>query len=616
MDSLLTRARVTAAIALVASLGISHRAHAQLIAPGKLSSPHAHLEGVKNCFECHETGTSTVSNTNCRACHESVDARIRRGRGYHGHLPPQKLACGECHREHLGRNGRLIHWPGAGKKRFNHDATGYPLRGQHAKVECNDCHDTRLIVDRKVKARLKRYPNKETHLGLGRACADCHFDEHRGQEGRRCEKCHTEQEWKPPTNFNHNRDSKYPLTGKHRQVNCSECHKTLRDTKTPPTAFPAPRSRHYAKLVGIPFGSCTDCHSDPHNGEFGEDCASCHTTRGWGAMKGSSTTIAPGFHDDFAYPLEGLHEKVPCRECHGPWGGQAIKYKGLSFERCTSCHYDAHLGQLEISAGESGRDCAECHTVAGYLPPGYERETHANARYPLEGAHAAVPCNECHLPDRALTKRISTKLKRRIKRETRSPQFCTTAFDLERSGTGCEECHRDVHRGQFASSKPEKACADCHVVESFTSLPNFDHNRDTKFALVGHHANVACFQCHGSGEEGHYRGLEASCSSCHFDTHLGQFEKTFAPDQSTHPSCEQCHSPEGFSPATFDHNDRELSDYPLDGAHRDVSCDRCHPTVGVNAGTKSYEVVRYRPLPRVCEGCHSDYHRGALGELE
>ena len=70
----------------------------------------------------------------------------------------------------------------------------------------------------------------------------------------------------------------------------------------------------------------------------------------------------------------------------------------------------------------------------------------------------------------------------------------------------------------------------------------------------------------------------------------GQFSET----------CDVCHDTTGWSPvARFEHNIQ--SQFPLVGAHNDVSCDKCH----VNN--------QYVPNPTECADCHMDVHDGKLG---
>jgi uncharacterized paraquat-inducible protein A len=51
-------------------------AHAQ-ISPGDLSGPHAELEGMMHCTECHVLG-GKVSNEKCLDCHKELKDRIVR----------------------------------------------------------------------------------------------------------------------------------------------------------------------------------------------------------------------------------------------------------------------------------------------------------------------------------------------------------------------------------------------------------------------------------------------------------------------------------------------------------------------------------------------------------
>ncbi|MEL6547716.1 MAG: hypothetical protein AAFQ82_24035, partial [Myxococcota bacterium] len=80
--------------------------------------------------------------------------------------------------------------------------------------------------------------------------------------------------------------------------------------------------------------------------------------------------------------------------------------------------------------------------------------------------------------------------------------------------------------------------------------------------------------------------------------------------------CAHCHQTESFAATLFDHNDPAYSDYPLEGRHRGVACEECHGTVELKTENGPLGVVRYRPVPKTCTGCHSDYHNGALRGLE
>src|SRR5436305_3156089 len=90
---------------------------------------------------------------------------------------------------------------------FNHDQTGYPLRGMHDKVPCMRCH-TSLV-----------FKNASTH------CSDCHADIHRRQFGGNCESCHSVRGWQISTKDIQNHQNRFPLVGAHAMLQCEDCHK-------------------------------------------------------------------------------------------------------------------------------------------------------------------------------------------------------------------------------------------------------------------------------------------------------------------------------------------------------------------------------------------------------
>jgi hypothetical protein len=96
-------------------------------------------------------------------------------------------------------------------------------------------------------------------------------------------------------------------------------------------------------------------------------------------------------------------------------------------------------------------------------------------------------------------------------------------------------------------------------------------------------------------------GVSAACDACHADVHLGQFVQA-----SGKSSCESCHDTRDFKTTTFVHAP-PFTTYLLEGGHAKVPCAGCHPEVRVAKGASA---VRYKPIPRACEACHADFHRG------
>lgn len=600
---------VPAWVVCVALLG-AHTAHAQVFSPGALSKAHQEIDGLSDCTKCH-VGGKAHDNGRCLECHTEIGRRVSAGKGYHATVKSQQ--CYECHKEHRGRTADIVEWPSGSRDLFNHRLTGWPLEGSHKKPKCNECHEPRRVEDPKVR-ELVAEKGRKTYLGLSTRCIECHHDEHRGQTSNDCQKCHNTTEFKKAPNFDHNRDSRYRLEGKHREVKCIECHESVNDT-TPPPVFPERRAATYLKMKPIPFASCTSCHDDVHRGQFGADCTRCHTPNDWKIIEEKARDT--GFHDKHAFQLKGQHATVACKSCHGPFPGEAAKYKGLKFKNCADCHYDAHAGQVDAKDGVV--KCEECHDVRGFIPVRFDHTRHEQTRFPLVDTHKTVPCNSCHRSDARILELVSSKVRSEVLRKGRKLLFsdAVLAFDAVNAAAGsakavsfaCNTCHRDIHLGQF--SKPVvpadqragvKACASCHTPTRFASV-TFTHN-DSRFPLEGKHSDVACGTCHVPASDGLlkgtvvYRSTARECAQCHADVHVGQLAVEGRTD------CAKCHSPSGFKEVRFDHNTQ--TSFPLQGKHARTDCARCHPSATVNGA----EVTRYKPVSQECLGCHEDMHKG------
>jgi hypothetical protein len=599
---------------------------AQFLSPGALSKAHERFDGLGDCTKCH-TGGSGLDNKTCLACHAEIGTRIDTGRGYHATVKSQ--SCNECHREHRGRAVSLIQWPGGNRDAFNHNLTGWQLQGAHEKESCIECHEPRRIDDKKVRELIVK-EGRKTFLGLSRRCDRCHHDEHRGQLQNDCTQCHSQTAFKPASSFDHDRQSKFPLQGKHKVAKCTECHANLTDAKPAPV-FPERRAAAYVKYKDIPHQSCTNCHEDVHGGELGSDCKQCHSYDDWKKVSGKVADTS--FHDAHAFKLRGQHASVSCRGCHGPSAVAPARYKGLKFARCADCHADAHGAQISQTDGVVR--CESCHDVNGFKPVRFGIADHGKTSYPLDGAHQTVACNACHREDKEVAATVGKK-RNALKLAGRKFLMSSARFDWSEtsapattrtsspSSTGensspspgsaavlaCNRCHQDVHEGQFQrplADDPERAsrsCASCHVTTSFFDV-RFSHD-DTRFALRDKHAQTACASCHGPPTDSTsaaavFRGTTRECAGCHEDIHVGQF----ADPADTGSNCASCHVTSSFKSVAFDHNTQ--SDFALDGKHSEVSCASCHPAVDVEGAM----LVRYKPIKAECTTCHADVHDGS-----
>ena len=244
----------------------SFKANAQ-ISPGELAKVHSYLEGMTNCTQCHILGQK-VSNSKCLACHTELKVRIDQQKGYHSSIEVKGKQCASCHNDHHGLNFQILRFD---KDKFNHNLTGYKLSEPHSKKKCADCHKAEFIRDNKVKAK------KFSYLGLRTECLNCHKDYHQKTLSSNCSDCHDGEKFKPASKFDHNR-AKYKLAGKHKQVACSDCHKTT-----------LKNGEKFQQFRGVKATNCNNCHEDVHKNKFGQNCAQCHNNESFQQLQESQT---------------------------------------------------------------------------------------------------------------------------------------------------------------------------------------------------------------------------------------------------------------------------------------------------------------------------------------
>jgi hypothetical protein len=544
------------------------RASAQ-ISPGPLSKAHQDLNGSTKCTSCHQFGTSTPT-FKCLDCHKEISKLLSDGHGYHARLGmknPNSKDCVRCHLEHNGLDFTLVRWQPSVRE-FDHKQTGYALEGKHAGVACEKCH-TAGHISAEFKTLIKYKDVARTYVGLSTKCISCHEDFHKGQLGPECQSCHNVSDWKAAKQFDHSK-TRYPLTGMHTNVKCELCHK--------PDVPGGP-----ARFKDMNFATCKACHVDPHHGEFKQACEECHTTASW-------KNVLPGFsfdHSKTKYPLLGKHTAVGCTACHVSGDFK----KPLEFDMCVDCHkVDAHGGQF---AGRPMKgECAECHNLDGWKPSLFGVKEHATSKYPLEGKHATVECDKCHIPAGK-----------------------DTVYKMKFAA--CLDCHKDAHDGQFAAAPYQNRCESCHTVADFhRSTFTIAKHGESKYPLTGSHVAVPCMDCHKIGAGGRtdkilpFHFADQSCTACHVDPHHGEFKERMERKRAdgTSSGCEACHNTRSWGDVEgFDHS---KTNFPLLGAHRAIQCEACHkPQQGTQGNL-------FKGAPRECQGCHLDPHAGQFAQQQ
>jgi len=331
-----------------------------------LTGAHA---AITTCVSCHIDERYENTTKTCSGCHQDDDK----------HMGRNGPKCEGCHTTRDWKESLFDHF----------QRTGFALRGGHSGLMCESCHEGN---------KYEKKPAKE--------CFGCHADDdsHAGINGTKCADCHQVTKW-PDVTFDHARDAHFALNGAHAELECKGCH-------TEPVA------------VAKPAKQCSGCHADedPHEGQLGETCSTCHGEAAW--KEGVRFD-----HDLSRFPLLGKHREVTCEDCHATPAYHDAK------EDCSDCHArdDVHERRL-------GDDCALCHNSNDWLLWVFDHDKQTDFR--LDGAHDDIDCRSCH----------------------REPVATAGAIALP---TECAGCHRndDVHHGEFGSR-----CEQCHTTASFRAL--------------------------------------------------------------------------------------------------------------------------------------------------
>lgn len=354
--------------------------------------PHRGQFG-KGCARCHTTdGWTTIKQTaEDSGFHDKTDFPLRGEhtsvacKTCHGPFPGQAAMfkglkhgrCADCHMD--AHAGQLEPEDGAIRcetchevagfvpvlfDRKLHDKTRFRLDGAHQAVACNLCHKNDARIPKKVPPAVKRDLDRKNRrllvsearlefpeivqavVGNAVRCEGCHSDPHGGQFNERvqakgCNGCHATTSFAQVT-FSHD-DSRFPLTGKHKDVSCAGCH----------TPAPGAKGRMRDVVVYRPLEiDCASCHADEHVGQLAKngvtECSGCHGTSGFKPAKFD--------HDKQSrFKLEGRHKEARCSACHPKVNvGIGRDEKDLTSARykplpvtCAGCHQDEHKGAFD-----------------------------------------------------------------------------------------------------------------------------------------------------------------------------------------------------------------------------------------------------------------------------
>lgn len=271
---------------------------------------HAAFEN--DCTQCHAPWQG-VTDVRCLNCHTDTQREVDEGKGLHADVPTG-VPCARCHTDHRGRDFSSLQ---LAAQRFDHDWSGYTLLYHERNydgtpLECTSCHREGYRVDQ-------------------RACDACHRAAdapfmmlHLAAYGEDCLFCHNGS---GTADYDHRF---FPLEGGHADLKCRSCHQT--------TAFAVIRA------------DCVACHAEPelHAGQFGTDCALCHTIARWSEVRLAA----------HAFPLDHAQEDgitIPCLTCHPT---NYVTYTCYG----SGCHVQPETEAKHIEEGIFDfADCMKCH---------------------------------------------------------------------------------------------------------------------------------------------------------------------------------------------------------------------------------------------------------------
>ena len=241
---------------------------------------------------------------------------------------------------------------------------------------------------------MRDLPRSDRQGLPGKNCESCHKDVHNGRFSKvgECASCHFATSWGPELKFDHNKQTRFGLTGKHEVVDCRACHRG----KGPADyenfdkliSVGATKGKGKDKTTDIKV-DCLGCHrhKEVHKRQFtSEQCLKCHNKPGEvkqaNDAKSMGERVKIGHGPGKPFQLVDGHKNVECRKCH-----KNDNYRDTR-TLCAACHED------RLHKGSLGKDsCNNCHEGGKWTALKFD---HDKTNYPLEGRHKDAKCESCH----------------------------------------------------------------------------------------------------------------------------------------------------------------------------------------------------------------------------
>jgi hypothetical protein len=232
---------------------------------------------------------------------------------------------------------------------FDHERTGFSLRGRHAFTACSSCH-----------------ASLDFSTAVPTSCASCHRDVHMGEFGMRCASCHDEESWRSRFDADAHRRTNFPLTGRHATIPCQECHLDQRDRKFNRATVDCYTCHQadYARAATISI--------DHIAAGFSTTCRNCHVP--WTFQSGRFPA-----HDACFQLAPGPHAGITCLGCHTSLTGKlptgACATNTASCTRCHVCPTMQQRHHLVTGFQCQDRKCYDCHQFTVTSPQSRQRRS-------------------------------------------------------------------------------------------------------------------------------------------------------------------------------------------------------------------------------------------------
>jgi len=476
---------------------------------------------------------------------------------------------------------------------FDHLATGFPLTGNHAVVDCESCHVGGVFE------------------GLPKLCDSCHDGSFAvGKSSthiptvENCDVCHS------PLGF----ESSASTTAMDHSVvgdqSCVSCHNGVTATGKSATHMPTTDQCEACHSVNTwtpvatvdhdeVVGPCMGCH----NGTLAtgkpadhvptlEDCGACHTVSSWviGIFDHEAVQGQPCYdcHNGITATGKGLthiNTSNLCEACHNTnvWMPVVTVDHSQVIGSCVSCHNNLVVSGKVPNHINTTDNCQQCHNTTSFIPV-----------ITVDHDEVIGTCISCHngvtAQGKGLSHINSTDQCDACHAAGTAPWSPVVTVDHTQTIGTCESCHNGtIARGKGPDHiLTDQSCEICHDTLNWINAV-FDHSTIT---------TQVCFDCHnGTTATGkgvtHINSTDV-CEACHTTTSVWIPVASADVDHAqVVGSCISCHDGTIASGKSANH------------INTTDACDACHPPGPtpwipvVNADVDHAQVIG------TCASCHN-----------